>query len=92
MFPGAPAGAVVGFRIHGRFGGVGEVAVEAEAVVVAVEHCADEGGFHGVEEVHMLLLSPKRCRFSRWHVHRRVHRCRNRRESEHTRGSIGFKE
>lgn len=75
MFPGAPAAAVVGFRIHGGFGGVGEVAVEAEeAVVVAVEHCANEGGFQGVEKVHMLLLSPKRRRFSRWHVHRRVHR------------------
>ncbi|KAJ1397229.1 putative tumor necrosis factor receptor superfamily member [Sesbania bispinosa] len=60
--------------------GAWEVAIEAERVVVegggglVVEHCADEGGFHGVEEMHVLLFRPNRCRFPRRHMHRRVHR------------------
>lgn len=45
---------VAGFGIQRGFGGVGELAVETEAVggtavtVSTVEHCTDEGGFHGV--------------------------------------------
>jgi len=58
-------GPAIGLRIQGGFRGVGEVAVEAERRVggeggVVVEHCADEGGFHGVEEVKVLLVGPKR--------------------------------
>lgn len=70
---------VVGFQIQGGFGAIGEVAIEAEKVTVAIvvvalggggatvvtfEHCAYEGGFHGVEEVHVFLVRPKRCRFT----------------------------
>ena len=66
------------FGIQGGFGGVGEVAVEAKVVVggattKAVEHCADKGGFHGVEEVHVLLLRPNRRRFALRHLNRRFH-------------------
>ena len=74
---------VVGCQVEGGIGGVGEVAVEAEEVVVVVvvlgygalilEHCTDEGSFHGVEEVDVLLLRPIRRRFGRPHLRRRVH-------------------
>lgn len=60
-------GPAIGLGIQGGFGGVGEVAVEAERRVggndgVVMEHCADEGGFHGVEEVKVLLVRPNRRR------------------------------
>ena len=60
-------GPAIGLGIQGGFGGVGEVAVEAERRVggkdgVVVEHCPDEGGFHAVQEVKVLLVRPNRRR------------------------------
>lgn len=60
----------VWFQIQGGFGCVGEITVEAQRVArgggvwvaFVLEHCADEGGFHGVEVVKMLLICPKRRR------------------------------
>jgi len=76
-FSGAAAG--MRFQIQSGIGGVREVAIEAQAVArescgaVVFMHCTHEGGFHGVEEVHVLLLCPERRRFGRRHVRGGVH-------------------
>ena len=76
MFYGAAAR--VWFQIQGGFGRVGEVTIEwqrvargGDGVALVLEHCADEGGFHGVEEVHVLLVRPERRRFARRHLRHR---------------------
>lgn len=66
------------FGIESRLAGVGEVTIETESVaIVALKHCTDEPSFHGVKEVHMLLLRPWLTLWVAWHVRLHAHRLQN---------------